>query len=294
MQKIAAGLLMGMLATAGSAFAQDPSGGGGGGADVPFNKYLEYNYDKMSIKERKALPYPSLREADVLYAQRIVRMIDTREKKNLPLQWPKNPLNKLMYEMTTVGEDGNPGQLKAYKNDSLTSVYMVDEVKKMGAIEETVQVQVDPNDPYYLVDSTVYTPFDYVSIRKYMIGEEWIFDKQRSQFFPRIDWIAPVYKPLLGGIELPEQPMFFVSWNELRNVLVNEEIFNRKNDAMRLSYNDYFEMRLFSSYIIRESNEFDLAISDMPEFKDNPMEALYESERIKEELFNWEHDLWEY
>ncbi|MGZ5304129.1 MAG: hypothetical protein ACXWDO_08475 [Bacteroidia bacterium] len=31
-----------------------------------------------------------------------------------------------------------------------------------------------------------------------------------------------------------------------------------------------------------------------PEFKDNPMEALYESERIREDLFNWEHDLWEY
>jgi gliding motility associated protien GldN len=133
-----------------------------------------------------------------------------------------------------------------------------------------------------------------MGVNRFMIYEEWIFDKQRGMFFPRIVAIAPLFKQTIGGVELGERPMFYVSFEELRPIIINEEVFNRQNDAMRQTYYDFFEQRLFSSYITKESNMYDRAIKDMPEFKDDPMEALYESERIREELFNWEHDLWEY
>ena len=49
--------------------------------------------------------------------------------------------------------------------------------------------------------------------------------------------------------------------------------------------------RRFSSYISGESNVYnDRPISDYTVGKD----AMFEAERIKTELFNFEHDLWEY
>lgn len=259
------------------------------------NKYLEFNYEKKAIKERKAIPYPSLREADVVYAKRVQRLIDTREKKNLPLKWQQNPLYNIIHLRACTGDSSSPSpELKAYITDTLTSVYNAGDVRKKGATSTLTQYAPYPDDPTYLMDTTVYTPFDPVTIVKYFVNEEWIFDKQRGMFYPRIIAIAPVYKPILGGIELDEQPMYWVSYPELRNILVNEETFNRQNDALRLSYYDYFEQRWFSSYITKETNEYGYAIKDFPEYKDSPIEALYESERIKSEIFNWEHDLWEY
>jgi gliding motility associated protien GldN len=258
------------------------------------NKYLDYNYEKKDVKERKAIPYRPIREADVIYAKRIFRTIDTREKKNQVMIWPKSALNKIIYTLVTTGESSSTGKLKAYKTDSLDNAMTVSDVKKVGGSCETVSIQIDPNDPYNTKDSTVCTPFDFTQIKRWSVYEEWIFDKQCGMFFPRIVALAPLYTPNLNGVPLPEQPMFWVSFADLRPILVNEEVFNRQNDAMRLTYLDYFEQRLFSSYITKESNDKDFAIKEFPEFKDAPMDALYESERIKTDMFNWEHDLWEY
>jgi hypothetical protein len=56
----------------------------------------------------------------------------------------------------------------------------------------------------------------------------------------------------------------------------------------------FFEKRMFSSYIIKQSNEFDYSIKYYEEFKDNPFGALLEAENLKQKLFEMEHDLWEY
>jgi gliding motility associated protien GldN len=260
------------------------------------NKYLDYNYEKKDVKERKAIPYASLREADVIYAKRVERVIDSREKKNQVMVWPKSSLNRIIYNLVATGEDKSTGKLKAYGTDSLDKPYTIAEIKKIGGSCETVSIQNpnNPNDPYDTKDSTVCTPFDIIQIKRWKIFEEWIFDKQRSMFFPRIIALAPLYTPNLNGVPLPEQAMFYVNYQDLRPILVNEEVFTRGNDAMRLTYYDFFEQRLFSSYITKESNDKDFAIRDFPEFKDAPMDALYESERIKSDMFNWEHDLWEY
>jgi hypothetical protein len=51
---------------------------------------------------------------------------------------------------------------------------------------------------------------------------------------------------------------------------------------------------MFSSYIVKEANQYDNFIKDYEEFKDNGLAALLDAERIKQELFEFEHDLWEY
>ena len=259
------------------------------------NKYLDFNYTKLAVRERKAIAFPSLREADAVYAKRIQRIVDVREKKNLPMKWPKNPLYKVLYDNITKGEAKGYGKLKAYTVDSIASAYTVEGIKNRGGHSVTVSIQPDPiNNPDYTKDTDMVESFDWSKITRYIISEEWIFDKQRSTFFPRIIAFAPLFKQTVNGVELAEQQLCWINYNEFRKIAINEEVFNRSNDAMRLTYNDFFEDRLFSSYVTKESNEFDAAIKDLPEFKDDPMGSLYESERIKDNLFNWEHDLWEY
>jgi hypothetical protein len=63
------------------------------------------------------------------------------------------------------------------------------------------------------------------------------------------------------------------------------------NDAQRISYDDLFMQRRFGSIVFGESNVFDdRQINEYTVGK----YTLFEAERIKNELFNIEHDLWEY
>jgi len=252
-------------------------------------------YQKVETPQRTAPAYPALREADVIYAKRIERVIDSREKKNQIMNWPKSALNKILYNLVTTGEPTETGKLKAYATDSMDQALTVKKVKEVGASCETVQIQRPGSDDIYdLIDTTICTQIDPSQIKRWQITEEWIFDKQRSMFFPRIIAIAPLYHPMLNGVALDERPMFYINYAEVKQFLANKEVFNRGDDAMRLTYFDFFEQRMFSSYITKEENDKDFAIKDFEEFKNNPTGALYDSERIKNDMFNWEHDLWEY
>ena len=73
-------------------------------------------------------------------------------------------------------------------------------------------------------------------------------------------------------------------------VFANAECYNYENDAQRRTFEEIFQKRYFSSYIVKETNVFDRSISDYAQ----GIDALLESERIKDELFTIEHDLWHY
>ena len=78
---------------------------------------------------------------------------------------------------------------------------------------------------------------------------------------------------------------------KLARILVNAEAFNlMKNDAERRTYDDIFWKRMFSSVIVKEANVMDRKISEYM----IGLDALLEAERVKAEIFNIEHDLWEY
>lgn len=261
-----------------------------GDGEVPKDdNYIgDFTYERLSIRERKPVPYPSQREADVMFARRIERIMDTKEKQNLVCRWPKNPLSVIIFEAAEKGE------ITAYKSDSLNSFHKADTVIKMLGQKEVIQVP----DPIYegeFIDSVIIKDFNYVDdVVKWKVIEDWIFDKQRGIYYPRIISISPLYKLIVDGQDLGEFEAFYIDWKELRKLLINEEVFNRHNDGARFSYYDWFELRLFTSYVTKEPNVFDMEFREYQELKDNPLGQLLEGERSKEKLFNWEHDLWQY
>jgi gliding motility associated protien GldN len=247
----------------------------------------DYTYEQNIVKERTVVPDAHIREADVLYRKRIQRVIDSREKMNRIMRWPKNPLHEIVYAAAVDGD------IKAYKSDSFKTTFTREEILQKGTREITTQIE-DPPGSGYFKDTTIKTEFQPERITRYRIIEDWIFEKQRGMYFPRIIGVAPLYKLERQGQDLGYIPLFFVLYDELEHILVNETVFNRHNDAMRLSYFDIFEQRMFSSYITKESNVFDRRIRNFEEFSDDKIATLYEARRVEEELFNFEHDLWSY
>ncbi len=79
--------------------------------------------------------------------------------------------------------------------------------------------------------------------------------------------------------------------SEVRDLLSTSLVLNPSNDAQQMSFDDLFIKRFFSSYIVQESNVYNnrLISSYL-----NGKEAILESKRIENKIFNFEQDLWEY
>ena len=133
-------------------------------------------------------------------------------------------------------------------------------------------------------------------IVEYRLKEDWFFDKERSQFDVRILGIAPVIytgkRNDNGEIVLIEgkRELFWLYFPHCRFVFVNYNVYNPKNDAQWMSFDDLFQKRQFNSTVYKQSNTFDRSIDAYK----SGIDALYESQRITEELRNFEHDLWHF
>src|ERR1051325_5292139 len=104
-------------------------------------------YPKLAVYQRTPPPYASLREADVIYGKFIHRVIDSREKKNLVMQWPQNPLSKILFDFVMQGENSASGRLKAYPTDSLIDPLKIGDINKQLNTCETIQKWIGPG-PY--------------------------------------------------------------------------------------------------------------------------------------------------
>lgn len=261
-------------------------------AQVVYDEFItsgeHTSYEKVAVRERPVIAYPHLREADVKFSRRVVRCIDVRQKMNKQLEWPRQPLNRLLYEAMVKGD------IKAYKTDSLLSTFNVEEFSKRGGEEVITFISTDPDDPTIGRDSVYYEPYKYEKIKKYYVLEDWVFDYKHSVFKARIIAIAPIFAPSYGGQTGKEQPLCWIKMDEIRPLLANTEMFNRYNDASRLSYDDFFQMRIFDSYIVYESNVYDNYINGFQEYENDAIGALLKSDEIKNDLFIFEHDLWQF
>jgi gliding motility associated protien GldN len=86
------------------------------------------------------------------------------------------------------------------------------------------------------------------------------------------------------------EPLFWVNFDECRNIFANHTALNSKNDSRKISYDDLFNKRIYNSVITKESNIFDREITDYTK----GIESLYEAERIKQSIYNFESDFWQY
>ncbi|MAV51862.1 MAG: gliding motility protein GldN [Crocinitomicaceae bacterium] len=257
---------------------------------------LDGAYVKETNLTKRVIPYPHLREADVMYKRRIWQEIDMRQKFNHPFYFPLDPIQDRKNLFDVVREALLvEGSLVAYSagplgdDDEFTSPLSADSIRK---ILNPVTL-VKEYDEYGEVIGTIKQSNELSSdqITRYRIKEDWIWDRQRSERYVRILGIAPMLEDFdIDGNSVGFRPLFWLYYPECRYVFANSEVYNMFNDAQRRTYEDLFQKRYFSSYIVKEDNAFNRKIVSYA----RGLDALAESERIQHELFNIEHDIWHY
>lgn len=249
--------------------------------DGPLDDIVE----KRIIEDRRVLPYQPLREADVFWEKRIWRVIDIREKMNLPFAYPEKPFFTILMDAAVNGDI----TVYSTEDDKFSSKLQSDEVASMGATVDTV-ITFDP-ETYEEQIQIVRNELNPEDVKRFRLKEVWFFDEKTSSLQVRILGIAPLVdvKDDNGNFKY-EKPMFWAYYPECREILARHKVFNVGNDASPNSWEDLFEMRFFASYIYKESNVHDLRLQDYL----SGVDLLMEADKIKREIFNFEHDLWSY
>lgn len=241
---------------------------------------------KETMKERRVLDYQPVRESDILWERRIWRIIDVREKMNLPFAYPEEPFFRILSDAAVKGD------LPVYSvdDDKFTKRLSTDDVLSMMSKADTI-VTFDP-ETYEEKIEVVRNDINWADVKRFRIKEVWFFDKETSTMQVRILGIAPLIdvRDNDGNFRY-EKAMFWVYYPQARNLLARHRVFTLGgNTNATISWEDFLELRYFSSFIIKESNVYDRRIEDYA----RGVDALWESERIKNAIFNFEQDLWQY
>ncbi len=256
--------------------------------------------DMNPMRDRTPLAYENIREDDAVYRQRVWLELDIHEKMNLPF----------LYQATE--DNGNQRfiniLLSAIKNDSITPfsadddrfttpITFKDIARLLVGTPKTIQVPDWVNDPTgskgLTKDSVVSDEFDPDVIQKYWVKEDIIFDKESSRLHFRILGIAPLKTVRLPDSSYTVTPLFWVYYPDLRPVLAKYQAYNGKNYGARMSWEEIFESRMFASRVVKSTidNPYDRFIEG---YIKDPILRLMEGDNMKERIFNYEQDLWQY
>ena len=253
-------------------------------------------FQSTDISQKKPMPLPTVREADVFWSKKIWRIVDLREKMNLPLFYPTTSIDGRMNLIDLLLEGIELEQITPYDarlDDDFKVPMTFQQVQESFGAEETTEETID-FDTGERKTVTIQGDIRPGEIKQFMIKEEWYFDKQTSSLNVRIIGICPIREFVRENDEtgqIQRQKVFWVYYPQVRELLAKTRAFNPYNEAQSMSFDDLFVKRLFNSYIVSESNVYNnRQISAYLSGK----EAMLESKRIENEIFNFEQDLWEY
>ena len=255
--------------------------------------YRDGIYDKENSTNRRFIPYTHLREGDVNWEKRVWRKLDMREKQNQQLYYPTDAVTSRISLMQLILKYVLSGQIIAFVDEEFLQPYELSAIRNKIVIQgDTTDVEeFDANGNSIMVrkpgviDSTwIYENFTSLDLK-----EDWFFDKQKSVLEVRI--LAMGFNALKPGKEdIGEFNMFYTYFPACRPFFAKHEVYNAKNDAERRTFEDIFWKRQFSSVATKETNVYDRSIDRYSK----GIDALLESDRIKNDIFRWEHDLWHF
>lgn len=254
-------------------------------------------YKRTDVYNRKPTPLPHIREADVMWRKKVWRIIDLREKMNQPMYFPTKEVDGRNNLVNLFIQGIKDKKLTAYdaKNDDEFKIPMTfDQVKEaFGATTRVVKVRnVDTGE---MEEKPVTGEIRAEEIKQFMLKEEWYFDKQTSTMNVRIIGICPIQEFFrdedVNQEEVQRRQVFWIYFPEARELLAANEVFNPQNTARNFSYDDIFLKRKFNSYIVKEENIYNnRSISQYLSGRD----AMLESKKVENSIFDYEQNLWEY
>ena len=259
---------------------------------------------------------------DIIWSRYIYRVIDMRYKQNYQLYFPTKSddadYRNLFKVITDAVVDGLPIYEKNmetikpdFKQDPIAkemipTIFMVDDpladysddpshydITASDAMlihYDSIEDKMTPH--YYRFEPIVKNQL------KYLIQEVVFFDKHTSRLYTKIMGIAPLQSDLISTRDssdimgsLRQSIMFWIPFDALRPYLAMQYAIPNRNEVKRVTFDDFFQKRLFTSYIVGEGNMYNRWI---PDYAKTEEEVKKEQARIATELLTFEQDLWEY
>lgn len=269
-----------------------------GVSDWQASKVNDNSYSAPKPKKKNVLPYEYLREEDILYRVKVWREIPVKEKINMSFRYNTEGDNGDQRFIMLLLKALKEKKIRAYSpdNDRFTDTLNYRELTEaIVGKPEVIQV-TDWSDPSGNTkkDTTIINEFDPNSVDFYRVKEEWIFDKERALMICRILGIAPLKIILNADGSLRDRAvMFWIYYPSCRDYFATLEVYNPANLSYRQTWEELWEQRMYSSFIVKSNlqNPFNLSISS---YIKNPVLRLLESDKIKNQIFDYEQNLWSY
>lgn len=257
-------------------------------------------YQKGLVIGKRAMPYPYLRELDVVWEMVVWRQIDLNENFNqffyYPVEQEKNTQNRINLVNLIMNSAAN-GDFEVYEDDDM-QVPLEWEKALANLQGRQLKVRYGEEDEFgdqEVFNDTVAEDFDPAGVRLFKLKEYWYVDKADTRQKVRITGLAFRFsKNILrsGESEEVNEWSFWIPMDDMRvrQTFVNANAYDENNDVAERSYDDIFIQRYFDSYITRESNVHNREITQYLTGED----AILESEKIEDKIFDIENDMWEY
>lgn len=220
-------------------------------------------YQRTMSTTKRALPYPFLRESDVIWETCIWRTIDFREKFNQFFYFPKgeDSLNNNQGRINLaylIYRNAANGEFEIFDDDELkVPVEWEYMYRKLNKADTTL------TDPIYdeygeLVDeghdTIKYKNFSSDDYYQIYLKEYWYIDKQDTRMKVRIVSLALVdenCKEIDGDMECNPTTRFWIPMNDMRvrNLFARTNAYDIYNNNFERSYDEIFVTRYFDSFV---------------------------------------------
>ncbi|MBE6319416.1 MAG: gliding motility protein GldN [Bacteroidales bacterium] len=259
------------------------------------------------------------RADDIVWSRVVYRIIDMRFKQNYQLYNPvssEDPqykslflvmLNAIKDGMEVYEKSSEVGDIKPYFNlppmprEMIPTILNTDRTGELSdgniATSEYMLLNYDSTTNEMRFNNYTYKGFVRNQL-KYVIQEIVFFDKHYSRLYSKILGIAPMHadnttyydgQPIMEA--LYGQILFWVPFDAFRPYMAQQYVMQSDNESKRVTFDDFFLKKLYSSYVVGASNVYDRMI---PDYATTPEAIAKEQERIEWELLSAEQDLWEY
>lgn len=261
------------------------------------------------------------RKDDIVWARLTYRIIDLRYKQNFQLYFPEKhddpkykSLFRIILQAVQEGMDIYDAKIQAHEpfpplfteeaKIKRRDLAMQNKMCFVAKAADGTDAELDDEESYLLYydsvqNAMIFNPARYnLYVRnqyKYLIQEVIFFDKHTSRLHRQLIAIAPLQPEYASSTDpmlfLRQSVKFWILYKDLRPYLASNYMIPSQNEVKRVTFDDFFQKRLYTSYLVGETNIYNRMILD---YAKDEVTAKKEQTRIETELLNFEQDLWEY
>ena len=243
------------------------------------------NFDQKQSDNDSFLEFDYIDERDILWSKIVYEKIDLNEKLNFPLLFPVNDETyaKNRKSLWRILKENiiNKRITELYfdRNDNFKDKMSFKDVLEVVSFTELINgVQTSAEE------------LKSIDISGYRIKGMWYFDKRQGEMKYRLLGLMPIGKNLKDDDGKNNTDLFWIWYPSIRKILHEEKVFNDKNNASSISFDQLLVSRRFSSFIYKEDNVY--GDRSIKEYKIPGLESILESQRIKKEILDFEQDMW--